>query len=89
MRVVVIHGDPRLRKEIDNFCSDCSKHRSLSDWCYIKNQKACKIIQAHFGKRIHGEQKDEYQRHENMITVWESENDRFGNIEVANEHVVD
>lgn len=50
----------QLWKEIDEFCSGCSKQRPVSEWCRIKNPKACSIVKKRFGKRIVGDQRDEY-----------------------------
>lgn len=58
----IVHGEKRLLEEINDFCYKCSTSRSVYEWCYIKNQKACEKIQEEFGDRIIGEQKDEYVR---------------------------
>jgi hypothetical protein len=80
MKIAVIHGERRLRQEIDNFCTDCSKRRSVYNFCEIKNQRACKKVQEAFKGRIHGDQKDEYVRHTQYREVKEPFN-RFCEID--------
>lgn len=76
--IIVMHGEKRLRKEIDNFCRKCDSD-PYRGWCYIKNQRACEKVQANFGDRIHGTQKDEYVCHPSFITITSPAN-RFTNI---------
>jgi hypothetical protein len=68
-KIIVIHGEKRLKKEIDKYCTECSKRRSQWDWCDYKNQRACKKVQAAFKGKIHGELKEMYIYYPTMIKV--------------------
>ncbi len=59
-KIIIVHGEKKLQKEIDWCCIDCSKHRSLSDWCNYKNQRACPKIKVNFKGRIDPNEKNEY-----------------------------
>lgn len=66
-KIIVIHGEKQLIKDIDNHCRRCSIHRP--DWCNFKNQRACKKVQADFKGRLHGELREMYVFHPTMIKV--------------------
>jgi hypothetical protein len=68
-KIIVIHGEQRLRRDIDNYCSECSRRRSQWDYCNFKNQRACKKIQQDFAGRLRGELKEMYVFHSQFIKV--------------------
>lgn len=50
--MIVIHGIERTNRDVHNFCQDCSKRRSIFEWCRIRRLIDCNKLKVAFDDRL-------------------------------------